>query len=225
MKTVRLSLLAIAVTLTSLLSCNKSDLTSGITNTTKNAASNASATETTSDCGSHDCVFTQGGYGAPNGQPHDFMYANFYKAFPKGFSVGSKKCTDGHTVFMGSPEAVTASLPAGGPAAVLTKNYKNQAPKNVLVGQLLTLTLNLGLDPYCPNYGTCTPLKSMIIGSGPFKGMTVNAFYKLANEVLGGCNTEYKPSDVNETATSINENYESGDHNNGSGFLVCPKNY
>jgi hypothetical protein len=221
MKTVHSSLLAIAIILTALLSCNKSKLAPATTNSTATASSNASGNGTTTDCGDHDCVFTQGGYGAPNGGPHDFMYANFYKAFPNGFPVGSfgpNKCEDGHRVFMSSPEAVTANLPIGGKPDVLTKNYRDQSPNNVLVGQLITLCLNLGLDPYCPNYGTYTPLKDMIIASGTFEGMTVNEFFQLAGDVLGGCNTQYTPSEVNDAASSINENYEGGNQ----GFLVCP---
>jgi hypothetical protein len=220
MKTIHQFLLALAILVTASLSCNKSDLAPTAKNTTSGANLNVTATGT--GCGTHDCVFTQGGYGAPNGQPHDFMYANFYKAFPKGFPVGAfgpNKCADGHTVFMSSPEAVTATLPVGGKPAVLTKNYRDKSPNNVLVGQLITLCLNLGLEPYCPTFtSNTTPLTDMIIASGPFKGMTVNAFFQLAGSVLGGCNTQYTPSQVNETATKINENYESGNH----GFLKCP---
>ncbi len=58
----------------------------------------------------------------------------------------------------------------------------------------------------------------MIINKGTFKGMTVAAFFKLAGDVLGGCNTQYTPSQVNETASKINENYEGGD----KGMLRCP---
>ncbi len=89
MQTIRFSAMAIALSLTAFLSCSKSDLSKGTLNTTTVANSNASATMSSSGCGTHDCVYTQGGYGAPNGGPHDFMYANFYKAFPNGFPVGS----------------------------------------------------------------------------------------------------------------------------------------
>ena len=222
MQTIRFSFLAIAVAFLAFLSCNKSDVAPATINSTSSTASKASATGSTA-CGMHDCVYTQGGYGAPNGGPHDFMYANFYKAFPHGFHVGSygpDKCVDGHNVWVTTPEAITATLPVGGTPAVLTRSYTNKSPNNVLVGQLITLCLNLGLEPYCPTFdkNTMTPLTDMIIASGTFKGMSVNDFFQLAGNVLGGCNTMYTPSQVNEAATAINENYEGGDH----GFLTCP---
>ncbi len=224
MKTFRLYAMGIAV-LFSALSCNKSELTTSLTSSSSESTSNYIATlqPATYGCGSH-CTYTQGGYGAPNGQPHDFMYANFRKAFPNGFSVGSRDCTNGHVVFMGSPKAVTNSLPAGGKPAALTTDYKNTVPKNVLVGQLITLCLNIGMEKYDPKFTSATtPLKNMMIGSGPFEGWTVNAFFIEANKVLGGCSTSYTPSQVNETATSINENYDMDDNNSqDNGFLNCP---
>jgi hypothetical protein len=225
MKTLRFSLLAIAVSLVAFLSCNKSDLTSSIRNSTANGSLNASASGTTG-CGTHDCIFTQGGYGAPNGQPRDFLYANFYKAFPNGFPIGSagpSKCENGFRVFVSSPEAVTAMLPVGGTPAVLTKNYRDKAPKNVLVGQLIALCLNLDLEPYCPTFdpATMTRMADMIIASGPFQGMTVRQFFVVSGQVLGGCSTQYTPEQVNETATKLNENYPNGG-STGRGFLICP---
>lgn len=223
MQTVRLTFLSMLVAFIALLSCNKSNVAPGAINAVNGAKAGATANGRNPSCGPHDCVYTQGGYGAPNGGPHDFMYANFYKAFPKGFPVGAygkDKCENGHNVWMTSPEAVTATLPVGGKPDVLTRNYRDKSPKNVLVGQLITLCLNLGLEPYCPTFdaNTMTPLTDMIIASGPFEGMTVNQFFKTAGDVLGGCNTMYTPSEVNETATKINENYESGNQ----GFLTCP---
>ena len=90
-----------------------------------------------------------------------------------------------------------------------------------MAGQVLTLALSVGFDNYDPNFGQATiHLEDMIIGSGDFQGMSVGDFLDLANDVLGGCNTNYTPSQVNSVADSINKNYDDGTVDNG--FLVCP---
>ncbi len=166
MKPVRLPFAAIGMFAITFFGCSKSELRPVADNQqTADKTANALAGVSTTSCGYH-CTYTQGGYGAPNGQPHDFMYANFRKAFPKGFPVGSKECPDGHVVYMRSPQAVTNTLPTGGKPAALTQDYVDTAPKNVLVGQLVTLCLNLGLEKYDPNFSNITtPLKDMIIAA------------------------------------------------------------
>lgn len=215
---------ATALVIATSFGCTKTNVnsTTASTSSERVATSGAIANNTMAGCGYH-CTYTQGGYGAPNGRPHDFMYANFRKAFPKGFPVGSKDCPDGHVVVMKSPQAVTNTLPVGGTPAALTQDYVNSSPKNVLVGQLVTLCLNLGLEPYDPNFtNTTTPLKNMIIAKGTFAGWTVSAFFTEANLVLGGCSTKYSPSQVNEAASAINENYDMGSKSTDNGFLTCP---
>jgi hypothetical protein len=41
----------------------------------------------------------------------------------------------------------------------------------------------------------------------------------VANDVLGGCSSAYSASDINATASAINENFVDGTVNNG--FLIC----
>ena len=41
----------------------------------------------------------------------------------------------------------------------------------------------------------------------------------ILNKVIGGCETVYTPTQLNEVATSINENFDNGNLNNG--FLCC----
>jgi hypothetical protein len=60
----------------------------------------------------------------------------------------------------------------------------------------------------------------MIIASGTFKGMTVNQFLSIANGVLGGTNTTYTPSQVNDMADAINSGFDGGQSN----ILTCPPN-
>ena len=179
------------------------------------------------ECPPTDCgqlrTQTQGGWGAkPSGNnPGTYLHANFAAAFPSGLTVG---CNAGHWVKYTSAAAITEFLPAGGTPSVLTANATNPADKsikNVLIGQVTALALNVGFDNYDPNFGTGTnALGNMLIGSGPFANKTVNEFLSIANDVLGGCSNAYSPSAVNETATKINENYGDGKADNG--FLVCP---
>jgi hypothetical protein len=169
-------------------------------------------------------TYTQGGYGAPNGGPHDYLYANFAAAFPNGVTIGSHGCADGHTLTLTTTSAITNNLPTGGTADVLDKDYTDEVPsKNVLVGQLVSLSLSVGFDEHDANFGQAPlHLSDMIIGSGDFQGMTVSAFLSLANDVIAGCNTNYTPTQVNSTADQINKNYDNGAVDNG--FLVCPNN-
>jgi hypothetical protein len=113
-------------------------------------------------------------------------------------------------------------LPAGGKASALTATATNPASiKNVLVGQIVALKLSFGFDLYDANFGESpVPLGAMVIGSGTFKGMPVYKFLAIAEQVLGGCNTQFTPAQVNEAAAAINENYDNG--NTDKGFLVCP---
>ena len=60
----------------------------------------------------------------------------------------------------------------------------------------------------------------MIIASGAFKGYTVRAFLAIGEKVLGGCSSQFTPTQVNETASAINENFDNG--NTDKGFLTCP---
>ncbi|HYF29926.1 MAG TPA: hypothetical protein VD993_02295 [Chitinophagaceae bacterium] len=164
---------------------------------------------------------TQGGWGAPpNGNnPGVYLHANFAAAFPTGLTVG---CAGGRTVKMTTAQAITNLLPTGGQPAVLTNSYANPGTvKNVLVGQLIALTLSVGFDQHDPNFGQAgVKLGDMVIGSGTFANMTVSQFLTIANNVLGGCSNAYTPSAINEVASKINENYVDGNRDNG--FLLCP---
>ena len=166
---------------------------------------------------------TQGGWGSPpNGNnPGMYLHNNFAAAFPAGVKVG---CDGGYTVKLTSAQAVTNVLPAGGHPQPLKMNYTNPAElKNTLAGQLIALTLSVGFDKYDPNFGAAgRKLETMFIKKGKFRGKTVAEFLEIANKVLGKCSNAYKASDINETATKINENYKNGTYNKG--FLVCNLN-
>jgi hypothetical protein len=167
---------------------------------------------------------TQGGWGAaPAGNnPGTYLHANFQAAFSDGLTVG---CYPGDFfVRLTSAQAVTDLLPTGGKASVLSGSAVNPASsKNVLVGQLVALKLSVIFDAYDANFGqSSVALRNMVIGSGTFKGYTVGKFLDVAEQVLGGCSTAFTPTQVNETASSINENFDNGTISKG--FLTCPEN-
>ena len=174
------------------------------------------------DCGQLTTV-TQGGWGAAphGGNPGTYLHKNFAAAYPSGLTVG---CAAGHWVKYTSADAITEFLPAGGTPGVLTANATDPAfksIKNVLIGQVTALALNVGFDAFDPSFGKAgINLGDMVIGSGPFAGKTVSQFLAIANDVLGGCSTDFTPATVNETADKINSNYDGGNVDNG--FLVCP---
>jgi hypothetical protein len=166
---------------------------------------------------------TQGGWGAaPAGNnPGTYLHANFQAAFAGGLTVGCYPYE--FFVRLTSAQAVTDLLPTGGKASVLTGSAVNPASsKNVLVGQLVALKLSVTFDAYDANFGqSSVALGNMVIGSGTFKGYTVAKFLDIAEQVLGGCSTAFTATQVNETASSINENFDNGTISKG--FLTCPE--
>ena len=164
---------------------------------------------------------TQGGWGAvPKGKnPGTYLHANFDAAFPSGLTVG---CTPNFNIRLTSAQAITDLLPTGGTPAVLKANATNpSSSKNVLVGQIVALSLSVGFDAYDPNFGKGgVLLGDMTIGSGTFANWTVSAFLAEANKVLGGCSSAYTPAQINETADKINNNFDNG--NTDKGYLLCP---
>lgn len=122
---------------------------------------------------------------------------------------------EGYMLTFTSSEAVTAFLPADGPAASLTSTHVNPAntESGILGGQVTALKLNIlfsdaGIGKVVP---ACDGLRNMIITKGPFLKTTVGDFLMLAEEVLGGdlrnLPNGVTSSDVNDTAASINENF------------------
>ena len=163
---------------------------------------------------------TQGGWGAPahGNNPGKYLHDHFTSAFPNGLTVGCN-----YKITLISAQAITDYLPGGGNPAVLTTNYTNPTNlKNNLASQLVTLTLSVQFDLKDPKFSSSNlPLGSLLIGSGPFKGMSVNDFLKEANNVLGGCPSKYTAAQISDVLTAVNENFDDGTGNDG--FLVCPE--
>lgn len=162
---------------------------------------------------------TQGGWGAnPNGNnPGVYLQANFAAAFPNGLTVGCNQ-----TVTFTNGPAVTAYLPCGGPAGVLTQSYTDPSClNNVLLSQLITATLSVTFDAYDPNFGASnTLLGDLIIASGPLAGLTVNQVLQEANNAVGGCGSSYSLTELNTALTNINQNFVDG--TTAQNELECP---
>jgi hypothetical protein len=177
---------------------------------------------TVADCGQFRTQ-SQGGWGTnPAGEnPGTYLHDHFAGVYPSGLTVG---CVGGYSVSYSTASSITDYLPAGGTAAVLTFNVTNpgsKSIKNVLIGQVTALALNVAFDYADPNFAPAQGnLADLVISSGQFAGMSVSDFLNLANNVLGGCNTSYTADSINQTASLINANFIDG--TTDGGFLTCP---
>ncbi|WNM17886.1 T9SS type A sorting domain-containing protein [Flavobacterium capsici] len=171
-------------------------------------------------CAGQFKTFTIGGWGTVcnGGNPGCYRDANFAAAFPNGLTIGCGS----NTLTLTSSLAVQNFLPSGGTPAVLSGASVNPGGSisNTLASQLVGVTLALGFDAYDPNFSaSANSFGSLVILQGPHAGMTVAQFLQLANNVIGGCSSAYTPSQINATATAINENYDNGTIDNG--YLDC----
>jgi hypothetical protein len=163
---------------------------------------------------------TPGGWGssASGNNPGAYRDAHFDAAFPDGISLG---CF--HTLRFTSAQAVQNFLPSGSTPRALEESFVDPTSyNNALAGHLLALTLSVGFDVYDPNFAPSqTLLGDQIVANGLFAGFAVHEILAEADNVLGGCISDYSASQVATVLASINENYVDGVHNNG--FLECPE--
>ncbi|MFA7229035.1 MAG: Cys-Gln thioester bond-forming surface protein, partial [Melioribacteraceae bacterium] len=122
-------------------------------------------------------TFTQGGWGNPsNSTPGKIRDLYFSTVFPSGLTVGGT-----YKLTLTSAAAVMNYLPDGGTAAAYTHNYNNPTTSiNVLSGQLTALKLNVYYDAAGKIGSNSTNLGDLVITTGSFAGMTVNAFLAFA---------------------------------------------
>lgn len=167
-------------------------------------------------------TFTIGGWGTNcHGQnPGCYRDANFDLAFPNGLIIG---CGDNQLLFTSS-SAIKDFLPSGSTPRALNEGVltdPGRTYRNVLAAQLVGVTLAVGFDEFDEDYSpNDSYFANLIITAGAFEGMSVYDFLELANSVIGGCITGYSFSDLNATATAINENFDGGTMDNE--FLTCP---
>jgi hypothetical protein len=174
----------------------------------------------TQGCSGQYTTFSQGGYGTncAGNNPGCYRDANFDAAFPDGLMIG---CASGFSLTFTSSAAVASYLPAGGGPAVLSSSAVDPVgSRGNLSAQLLALTLSVGFDVNDPNFSaSSTGLGSLTIASGTFAGMTIADFLQLGNNILGGCSSQYTPSQVNEAAEALNLNFHEGNTDNG--YVNC----
>ncbi len=161
-------------------------------------------------------TFTQGGWGSPsNSMPGKIRDLYFSTVFPSGLTVGSLK-----TIKLTSATAVKNFLPQGGTPSALTSSAIDPTTKlNVLAGQVVALTLNVEYDKAGKIGTNNTNLEDLHFTGGTFAGMSVQDFLVIANKALGGETTAYTLSQINDAATSVNENFDNGTVDNG--VLTC----
>lgn len=162
-------------------------------------------------------TFTQGGWGSPsNSGPGKIRDMYFDNVFPSGLVVGST-----YKITLTSATAVKNFLPQGGTASALTQNYTNPSTSvSVLAGQVVALKLNVNFSAAGYIGSNSIPIGSLVIASGPFTGWTVNNFLTFAEQALGGGSLNgFTLSQINDAASSINENFVEGLINKG--FLEC----
>jgi len=176
------------------------------------------------------CSQTQGGWGSvcSGGNPGCLRDANFDSVTGGTLVVGI-----GFNITFTDSEAVENYLPEGMPPMSLTQSHidPTTTESNVFGGQVTALKLNvlfsdagIGLSEPASEI----PIGDLFIASGKFEGLTVNEFLEIAEKVLGGDTSDLGGfsatiSDVNEAATSINENFV--DCETDGGFLEireCP---
>jgi uncharacterized repeat protein (TIGR01451 family) len=168
-------------------------------------------------------TYSKGGWHAPvNSVPGGYRNANFSSAFPLGLNIG---CANASYTFT-TANAIASFLPAGGQPAALANGTHLTNPtaiSNNLAAQLLAATLNVGFDAYDPNFGAANGfLGDLQFASGAFAGMTVSEVMQIANDVLGGCSTDYTPSALSSAMEIINLSFHEGTENTGD--LVCENN-
>ncbi|MCK9209619.1 MAG: choice-of-anchor A family protein [Ignavibacteriaceae bacterium] len=164
-------------------------------------------------------TFTQGGWGSPsNSTPGGIRDQYFSQVFPAGLIIGSGS----KTITLTSAQAVENFLPQGSIPSALTQSYVDPTDKNITVfaGQAAALTMNIFYDLNGAIGSNSTNLSDLVIVPGTFSGKTVSELLTLVNNALGGVNTNFSLSELNDAATLINENFDNGTVDKG--YLTCP---
>lgn len=166
---------------------------------------------------------TMGGWGAPaHGEnPGVIRDAVFSICFPTGMVLGG--CTGGNSILIEHASDLEAFLPYGGKPGVLDGDYVNPTSSDatgagVLAGQLAAIKMTLCADQTLADFSDCggNSISGLcyvdLDGLNPdFEGLTVGEIVVKADEVIGGCSTEYSPGELADVLTNINENYDDGE--------------
>ena len=158
-----------------------------------------------------------------NNWSRNYLVANFAAKFPTGLTIGGAK-----TIKFNSAAAIQAFLPSEGAAKALTGNLTNPTSKtfnNALASQTVALTLTLAFDADSNFSSSFISLGSRVIRTGVFAGKTVNELLALANTVLGGGASSYKPAQISEALDAINKSFDKNEkhgdeESTNSGYLI-----
>jgi len=156
-------------------------------------------------------TFGQGGWGAPPHGGNPGMYLQDHWSLLDTVIIGCDTIGGKKLTFTTS-QAITEFLPQGGKPRPLDSSCVNPNFKiSVLAGQVLALALNIGFDLADSSFGNSNNhLEDLCVAYGTFEGWTVEEVFLEANRILGGCTSEYTPSEINDAVGKINENFEDG---------------
>ncbi len=180
------------------------------------------ATDVKSQCNT-SCQFTtytMGGWGSiPHGNnPGSYLQENFNATFPSGLYIGCN-----NTLVLTSAQAISEFLPSGSTAGALPYGKlfnPGNSYSNVLAGQLVAASLNVGFDAYDSTFSSdANSLGDLQIAFGIFQGWTVAQLLDSANNYIGGCGSTYTASQFNDALAQINENFDNGSVN--LGYVDC----
>ena len=173
-------------------------------------------------------TYRQTALGAGHSTPaSDYLDANFASVFPNGVTAG---CGAGHELVFTSAAAVDTYLPCTGGAEDLVLTHGGTNPtqdaqdptcwNNAFVSHLLTAKLNVGFDAADGNYSNDSfRLADLIYNTGALSGYTVADIIAISDEVLGGCSSQFTPSQLRGALRNFNKNFEDG---LDRGFLQYP---
>jgi len=152
-----------------------------------------------------------------------YVSANLDQIFPNGIVIGNLL---GLHVKLTVLEAINVLLNLGGPAGLLTVSVTN--PTNcsggILAREILTLTINLGLDVFNPYWCVSpVPLAQLVLKEGPCAGLSVGQILALANSIIAGgpCPEGLTLDILVDVLVKINLNFRAALVNNL--YLAIPK--
>jgi hypothetical protein len=156
-------------------------------------------------------TYGQGAWGSPPHGNNPGMYLKNHWTLLDTIIIGCDT-VGGNTLTFTMWQAVNQFLPQGGKPIPLDTSYINPDFRiSVLAGQELALALNIEFDLADTSFGNSNNhLKDLCVASGTFEGWTVEEVFEEAGKILGGCASDYSPSEINYAVSSINENFEDG---------------
>ena len=131
-----------------------------------------------------------------------------------------------NAITLTSAQAVTDFLPQGGGPLVLSDSYLNPTDPliSTLAGNLLAVQLALDFDAYDPNFGTSSGYLGDVINR-VISGLDRFWAVALANDALGGCNTTYSLSAINDALSAISNNFVDEPQTKVFGLSMIALNY